>query len=528
MLTAAATASIGASGRGRRRVIIVGAGPGGLASAMLLAHRGADVTVLERLPRVGGRSGSIRAQGFVFDLGPTFFLYPAILAEIFATCGYRLEDEVELIRLETLYHLVFEGGGELAVTRDRRRLQHEIARLAPGDAAALDRFMADNRAKFDAFRPALQRPFESVLDLLAPDVLKALPILRPWRTVDTELARYFGDPRVRLAFSFQSKYLGMSPFKCPSLFTILSFMEHEHGVFHPRGGCGAVMQAMARVATRMGVRIHLGEPVGEILFEGRKAVGVRTPRAEYRADALVVNADFGHTMTTLVPDRLRRRWRDRKLAKKRFSCSTFMMYLGIEGHLDRLAHHTILLAEDYQRNVREIEEARIAPERPSIYLQNACVTDPEQAPPGHSALYVLVPVGNQSGGIDWQQEAPRYRRLVLRRLEALGLGDLERRIRYQRIVTPADWASDLAIHQGATFNLAHNVGQMLHNRPRNRFEDLDGVYLVGGGTHPGSGLPVIFESARISSRLLAEDLGLPAPDQAPAASVPALELAEAS
>jgi phytoene desaturase len=276
------------------------------------------------------------------------------------------------------------------------------------------------------------------------------------------------------------------------------------------------------------VRIHLGEPVGEILFEGREAVGVRTPRAEYRADALVVNADFAHTMTTLVPDRLRRRWRDRKLAKKRFSCSTFMMYLGIDGQLDRLAHHTILLAEDYHRNVREIEQARIAPERPSIYLQNACVTDPEQAPPGHSTLYVLVPVGNQSGGIDWQQEAPRYRRLVLGRLAALGLGDLERRIRYERIVTPADWASDLAIHQGATFNLAHNVGQMLHNRPRNRFEDLEGVYLVGGGTHPGSGLPVIFESARISSRLLAEDLGLPVPDQTPAPPVPAIELAEAS
>ena len=168
--------------------------------------------------------------------------------------------------------------------------------------------MDDNRAKFEAFRPVLQRPFASWRDLLTPDLLRALPALRPLRSVDGDLARYFADPRVRLAFSFQSKYLGMSPFKCPSLFTILSFMEYEHGVFHPRGGCGAVMEAMARAARRAGAQIRLNEPITEILFEGRRAVGVRTDRGDYRTDALVINADFAKTMTSLVPDRLRRRW----------------------------------------------------------------------------------------------------------------------------------------------------------------------------------------------------------------------------
>jgi phytoene desaturase len=490
------------------RVVVVGAGPGGLAAAMLLANAGADVTVLERANRVGGRTAAIREQGFTFDAGPTFFLYPSILAEIFAACGFKLEDEVDLIRLDPLYHLLFESGGEIRVSADPNRLRREIERLAPGDAPALDAFMADNRAKFDAFHPVLQRPFESALDLLSPDVLKAVPRLRPWRTVDADLARYFKDPRVRLAFSFQSKYLGMSPFKCPSLFTIMSYLEHEHGIFHPRGGCAAVMEAMARIARRMGVRIQLDEPVEEILFSGRRAVGVRTPRGTYRSDALVLNADFAHTMTRLVPDHLRRRWTDRKLEKKQFSCSTFMMYLGIEGRYDQLAHHNILLADDYVGNVREIEEAAVAPQRPSIYVQNACVTDPELAPLGHSTLYVLVPVGNLTGGIDWEREKAGYRATVLRRLAALGLDDVEQRIRFEKIVTPADWESGFAIRHGATFNLAHNLGQMLHRRPRNRFEDLDRVYLVGGGTHPGSGLPVIFESARISTRLLAEDLGL--------------------
>jgi phytoene desaturase len=255
---------------------------------------------------------------------------------------------------------------------------------------------------------------------------------------------------------------------------------------------------------------------------------VRTDRAEYRSDALVINADFAKTMTSLVPDRLRRRWSDRSLAKKRYSCSTFMMYLGIEGRFDHLAHHTIFLAEDYRRNVRAIEHGDAPPEAPSLYVQNACVTDPEQAPPGHSTLYVLVPVGNLAGGIDWRREAARYRGLVLRRLAEMGIDNLERRIRYEKIITPADWEHDMQVYRGATFNLAHNMGQMLHNRPRNRFEDLEQVYLVGGGTHPGSGLPVIFESARITSRLLAQDLGLTLPAGLAQPDGARVELARAS
>ncbi len=260
----------------------------------------------------------------------------------------------------------------------------------------------------------------------------------------------------------------------------------------------------------------------EILFDGRRATGLRTADGVERFDAVVVNADFAQAMTKLVPNRLRRRWTDSKLARKKFSCSTFMLYLGIEGDLGDLAHHTVLLAEDYRRNVREIEEGLVPPGAPSVYVQNACVTDPALAPRGHSTLYCLVPVGHQVDtgadgvGIDWAAEKPRYRALALKRLEMLGLRDIERRIRFERITTPTNWEQDLDIYRGATFNLTHSLGQMLHRRPHNRFEDLDGMYLVGGGTHPGSGLPVIFESARITARLMVEDLGL-TPRWAPSA-----------
>ncbi len=473
----------------------------------MLSGAGVQVTVLERLDEVGGRSRTLEADGFRFDMGPTFFLYPRILEEILAHCDRRLEEEVDLIRLDPQYHLVFGGGGEIQATHDLERMSRAIADFAPQDAAALPRFMADNRAKMEAFRPVLQSDFSSLLGLLRPSVMKSLPLLRPFHSVDADLGRYFSDPRVRLAFSFQSKYLGMSPFRCPSLFTILSFMEYEYGVYHPRGGCGALMRTMARIARERGVEIKTGEAVEEIRFEGRKAVGVETSQGHYPLDALVINADFARTMSKLVPDRLRRRWCDRKLEKKKYSCSTFMLYLGMEGTFDDLAHHTIYLSEDYERNVAEIETGERVPENPSFYVQNACVTDPGLAPHGHSTLYVLAPMANLNGGVDWKREANSFRRKLLDSLHKIGLGDIERRIRYEKMVTPLDWQDDMAIHRGATFNLAHSFDQMLYWRPHNRFEDLDGVYLVGGGTHPGSGLPVIFESARISSRLMAQDFG---------------------
>lgn len=495
----------------RDRVTVIGAGPGGLATAILLASSGLRVTVLERLPRVGGRTGTWESSGFRFDIGPTFFLYPRVLEEIFATAGYDLRREVEMVRLDPQYRVVFGQGGVLDATPDLAQMERAVGALSPDDAGAVRRFLDENRDKFERFRPCIESPFLSWRDLLNPRLLGLLPHIRPWRSLERELAACFTDPRIRLAFSFQSKYLGMSPFQCPSLFSILSFLEYEYGVFHPIGGCGAVTAAMARVAREMGVDIRLREPVREILFSGQRAVGVRTDAGEIRSDALVINADFARAMSRLVPDALRRRWTDRKIERKKFSCSTFMLYLGIDGLYRDVPHHTVYIARDYARNLDEIENRHVLSDDPSFYVQNAGVTDPTLAPRGRSTLYVLVPVTHQHPNVDWSRERDRFRDLALSRLPQIGIEGVERRIRVEKVITPADWDEGFEIHRGATFNLAHNLGQMLHLRPRNRFEDLDGVYLVGGGTHPGSGLPVIFQSAQITAKLLAQDLGVRIP-----------------
>jgi phytoene desaturase len=489
--------------------VIVGAGPGGLASAMLLAKAGLDVTVVEKRGTVGGRTSTMEMEGFRFDVGPTFFLFPQVLREIFAATGHSLEQEVPMYRLDPQYRLVFGGGGQVDATADVERMKREIASISPADAARLDDYFRDNREKLQRFTPILQTAFESWRDLLRPEILRMLPLVRPWCSLDSDLRKYFKDDRIRLGFSFQSKYLGMSPFSCPSLFSILSFLEYEHGVFHPVGGCGAVTKAMARIAEGMGVKILLDTPVEEMLFTGRKVTGVRTAEETIDADAVVVNADFAQAMQRMVPNHLRKRWTNERIAKKQFSCSTFMMYLGIEGRYDEVKHHTIYLSKNYEQNLRDIEhDHRLTTDDPSFYVQNACVTDATLAPKGMSTLYVLAPVTHEHGNVNWERQEAGFRAVVLRQLEKIGITDVERRIRVERTLTPAGWNSEFHLHMGATFSMAHSLKQMLHLRPHNRFEDLDGVYLVGGGTHPGSGLPVIFESARITSRLLLEDMEL--------------------
>ena len=361
-------------------VVVVGAGPGGLACSMLLAKAGVNVTILEKSDGVGGRTRVFEKDGFKYDNGPTFFHYPEIAEEIFEALGLDAREELGLIELDPNYRLVFGAGGSIDASTDLEHMVSQIRELCGEDNAnGFRKYIEDNRTKLDLSKNCLNSPWRGPTDLLSRRAMRVAKVLRPWRSVSSDLSKVFSDERMQLAMSFQTKYLGMSPFQAPSLFTILAYLEYEHGVFHAEGGLGTITQKMGEIARDLGVDIRLNEPVNDFVFEGKKVVGAITENGTYTADKFVMNVDFATGMKGLIPDKLRNKWSNKKLDEKSYSCSTYMLYLGLDKLYDT-PHHQIYAAKDYQKNLKEVTENKVTWDDPSIYVQNACVTDPTMAP----------------------------------------------------------------------------------------------------------------------------------------------------
>jgi len=491
-----------------KRVAVIGAGPGGLAAAMILASRGVSVTVFEKQPFVGGRTSRLQVGEFAFDRGPTFLNMPYILEEIFEETGRNLHDYVEMKRLEPMYDLYFDRGRRvLSMTTDRDEMFEAIEAQFPGNGEGYERFMSEQAIKLSKLMPVLQTAHDSLTDYVSLRVLKALPFLSIGKSLYDVLSEYFTSEELKYAFTFQAKYLGMSAWECPGGFSILSYMEHAYGVHHPIGGVNQLCTAMARVIEEEGGSIRLGEGVDRLLLDGKSVNGLVANNVHYSFDEVIIGADFAHAMTSLVPNGTLSRWSPEQLQKKRYSCSTFMLYLGLDRLYD-VGHHTIHFADDYEQNVKEMTKDLKLSDDFSFYVQNASKIDPTLAPAGKSSLYVLVPVPNNLSNLPWETLEPKMTERVLDALETRSpYKDIRDHIEVKQALTPKDWEA-FGVYEGATFNLGHNLSQMMYFRPHNQFEELDHVWLVGGGTHPGSGLPTIFESARITTNLLRDRAGV--------------------
>jgi phytoene desaturase len=491
-----------------KRINIVGAGPGGLTAAMLLAARGFNVTVFEKDPHIGGRNSAIVRNGYKFDTGPTFLMMKFILDEVFEEAGRHIDSYLRCVKLEPMYRLQFEDL-RIEPTTGREAMLQQLDAHFPGNHAGYEKFMTVEKERFHRMYPCLQKDYSSLAQYLSRDMLRALPKLSLGRSLISVLGDYFGDnEKLKLSFTFQAKYLGMSAWDCPGAFAILPYVEHAFGVYHVMGGLSEISEAMAKVCREVGVDLRLRTPVKRLILEGRGVRGVELDNGErILADETVLNADFGYAMKHLVPPGTLRKYSPEKVDAREYSCSTFMLYLGLDKVYD-LPHHTIFFAGDYRRNISDIFQSKSLSEDISFYIRNASVTDPGLAPPGHSAIYVLVPVPNRTANINWATEQTAFRDRVITAMETRGgMTDLRRHIREEIVYTPQTW-QDMNIQFGATFNLAHSLRQMLYFRPRNKFEELDHCYLVGGGTHPGSGLPTIYESGRIAANLISRRHGI--------------------
>lgn len=482
-----------------KKIAVVGAGPGGLAAAMLLAHKGYEVDVYEKQEYVGGRTSEIRLGDYTFDMGPTFLNMLYIAEEIFELTGRKLEDYVELYDLNPMYQLIFHDK-KLNMTRDADEMIRQINELFPGNEGSYERYMERTQKKLEVLAPVLQSPMNRFTDLMKPSVLRAVGELEIGRSLVDTLSDFYKDEDLQLSFTFQSKYLGMSPWESPGAFSILSYIEHAYGVYHIKGGLNQLTKAMAKVVEELGGRVHVNHGVKKLIVEKKKVTGLLLENGQkIEADEVVINGDFGHVMTNLVEPGVLKKYTPEKLEKKSYSCSTFMLYLGVNKRFD-LPHHTIWFAEDYRKNVEEITKSKLLSEDPSIYIQNAIVTDGTVAPEGKSTLYILVPVPNNMSEINWDNVTGPFRDMVLNMVsEKVGVADIRDYIEEERVISPKQWEQEIGVYKGATFNLGHQLTQMLVFRPRNKFEELEQCWLVGGGTHPGSGLPIILESARITA-----------------------------
>ncbi|WP_372621437.1 phytoene desaturase [Falsiroseomonas sp.] len=486
----------------RPHAVVIGAGFGGLAAAVRLGARGWRVTIVEKLDAPGGRAYVFRQDGFTFDAGPTIITAPYLLEELWTLCGRRMADDVELRAMDPFYRIRFDDGTVMSCSADPEQTRAEVARIAPDDLPGFERFMRDSEAIYRvAFGELADKPFHSIGALLraAPAMIR----LQGYRTVFGKVGDYFRNPKLRIAFSFHPLLIGGNPMTTTAYYCLIAHLERMHGVHYAMGGMGALVKGLVGLVEDLGGRVHCNAEVEEIVVENGRAAGVRLANGErIAADIVVSNADAGWTYSKLLARHPRRRWTDRKVARASYSMSLFVWYFGTDRRFEDVYHHTMVLGPRYEGLLNDIFTRKHLSDDFSLYLHRPTMTDPSLAPPGCDAFYVLSPVPHLASGVDWSERAEPYRAAIQKRLEETVMPGLGEAIVTSRMITPQDFRDRLLSVHGAAFSLEPQLFQSAWFRPHNRSEEVEGLYLVGAGTHPGAGVPGVISSARILDQLV--------------------------
>ena len=477
--------------------VVIGAGFGGLAAAVRLAARGYRVSVYDRLETPGGRARVFRQDGFTFDAGPTVITAPFLLEELWSLAGRRFQDDIDLRPVSPFYRVRFDDGSVFDYTGSAEAMRAEVARFSPSDVAGYEAFVRQSERIFrTGFEQLAHVPFDTPWDMakIVPSMIR----LESYRTVHGLVARHIRHPKLRQVFSFHPLLVGGNPFATTSIYSLIAFLERKWGVHFPMGGTGALVRGLVGLIESLGGRLHLGADVAEITLDGRRASGIRLAGGEtVAADVVVSNADAAWTYRHLLPAHARRRWTDRRIDRSRFSMGLFVWYFGTRRRWPDVKHHTILLGPRYRELLDDIFDRKVVAEDFSLYLHRPTATDPSLAPEGCDGFYVLSPVPNLQSGTDWPATAEGYRRRIARYLHETVLPGLEDEIVTSRLLTPHEFRHELLSLHGAAFSFEPVLSQSAYLRPHNRSEDIERLYLVGAGTHPGAGVPGVLSSARV-------------------------------
>jgi len=481
----------------KRHAVVIGSGIGGLGITCLLARKGYRVTVLEKNARLGGRANLFEADGFRFDMGPSWYQMPDVWEHFFSLLGEKVEDHLSLVRLDPSYRIYFRGSGDVAdLHSDMSRDRATFERLEPGSSDRLKEYLEIAAYQYEtAKRYFMHRNYDSPLDFFNRRTLLEGQRLHVFEPMHDYVARYVKDPRVQQIIEYFAVFLGSSPFKTPALYSIMSHIDFTYGVSYPQGGIYEIVKTLVGIAEKHGATFRADAAVARILTERGTAVGVRLESGEeVRADLVVSNADIHHTETCLLGPSERayspRYWKTRTLAP-----SAFIMYLGVKGSLPALLHHTLVFPDDWPGEFAKVFERPAWSDTPSYYVCNPSKTDPSVAPEGHENVFVLVPIAPSLEYDDAFEQSYGDRVLALMAKD-FGVPDLKERVVFRRHYGIKDFAADYHSFGGSALGLAHTLMQSALFRPSNVSKKVRNLYYVGAGTNPGIGMPTCLISSQ--------------------------------
>lgn len=496
----------------KKKVIVVGAGVAGLASAIRLQKDGYAVEIYEKEGLPGGKMNVIEKDGFKFDLGPTIVMMPDLYREIFEYAGKDPDDYIPMKRLDPMYRSYFHRGTEsIDISSDLVQLMKTLEEISPEDAAGFLRYLSSIYDRYSVARDYfLQRSFRNKKDFYNPFMLHKALKLKTFDSATNSIAKFVKDEKIRQMLTFQTLYIGVSPNNGPSLYTIIPMIEMLYGIWYIEGGMHKMAEGMERAFLELGGKVHYNAPIEEISIENGRATGVVVEGERKEADFVVCNADFPYAMKNLVKDvTAKGKYTDEKIDKMKYSCSCFILYLGMDRKYDELEHvHTFIFSESLDQNMEQVFSGEFI-EDPSVYVVAASKVDPTVAPAGKEGLYVLMPVSDlETADYDWNdpETIAYYRTKALKAVSDLpGMSNMENEIISESMITPLDFQNRFNAYNGACFGLQPTLLQSNHFRPQAKAEACDNLYFTGSSTHPGAGVPIVLLSGKIAAEELMRD-----------------------
>jgi phytoene desaturase len=480
----------------KRRAIIIGAGFGGLGLAALLGKQGISVDVFEKHGAPGGRARMAEAEGFVFDMGPSWYMMPDVFEEFFALLGENIHDHLTLQKLAPSYRVFTPDGQHHDLFADRQRNAAFFDSLEPGSGARLTDYLDESARQYQiAKHEFIYKNYNSVFDFINKRVLKEGRKLEIWNSMERIIGRTFQHDLLRKVMMFQMVLLGTAPKDAPGMYRLMNHVDFDLGIWYPAGGIGEVPKAIANIATKHGVRFHYHAPVARILTDHGHAIGVELANGDrHQADMVISGTDLHHTETALLSP-TERDHSDRYWARRTLAPSAFIMYLGVKKTLPTLSHHNLLFSDNWDLNFKELFNHHDFPTNPSLYVCAPSKTDPTVAPAGCENLFVLVPISAGLTYDDATLETWSARTLTLME-NSMGLTGLKSTLVYKKCYSVKDFARDYHSYKGTALGLAHTLGQSALWRPNNVSKKVKNLYFVGAYVNPGIGMPICLISAQ--------------------------------